>query len=170
MFIPFKELPEKARVWIYQANRPLTDEEQSHVLQQGRLFAEQWVAHGQPLHASVTVLCQHFVVIAVDEQHQLPTGCSIDGSVGFVRSLANALQAKGRPVNFFDRTLIAFWTNDSVALVPLAQAKRQIADGQIPPDTLMFNNLAATKSELTERWQLPVRNAWLARYLPKVNA
>ena len=170
MFIPFEELPEDARVWIYQANCPLTDEEQSHVLQQGRLFAEQWVAHGQPLHASVAVLYQHFVVIAVDEQHQLPTGCSIDSSVGFVRSVTNALQTKGSSIDFFDRTLVALWRNDSVALIPLAQAKRQIADGQIPPDTLMFNNLVATKAELSERWQLPVRDAWLARYLPKVNA
>ena len=170
MFIPFEELPESTRVWIYQASRPLTIEEQGYILQQGRLFAEQWAAHGQQLRASVTVLHQHFVVIAVDEQHQLPTGCSIDGSVSFVRFAANALQAKGAPIDFFDRTLVAFWVNDSVKLIPLAQVKRQITDGQIPPDTLMFNNLAATKAELATRWQLPVQDSWLARYLPKVNA
>ncbi len=170
MFIPFEELPEKARVWIYQANCPLTDEEQRYVLQQGRLFAEQWAAHGQPLSASVTVLHQHFVVIAVDEQHQLPTGCSIDGSVGFVRSVANTLQMKGLSVDFFDRTLVAFWMNDAVALIPLAQAKRQIADGQIPPDTLTFNNLVATRAELATGWQLSIQDSWLARYLPKGDA
>ena len=170
MFIPFKELPEKARVWIYQANRPLVPEEQGYILQQGRLFAEQWAAHGQPLRASVAVFYHHFVVIAVDEQHQLPSGCSIDGSVGFVRSLANVLQARGTSIDFFDRTLVAFWTNDSVELIPLAQVKHQITDGQILPDALMFNNLVGTKSELATRWQLPVQESWLARYLPKVNA
>ena len=134
------------------------------------MFAEQWAAHGQPLRASVTVLHKYFVVIAVDEQHQLPTGCSIDGSVGFIRSVANVLQTKGTPIDFFDRTLVAFRMNNSIELVPLAQVKRQITDGQIPPDTLMFNNLAATKVELATRWQLPVQDSWLARYLPKVNA
>jgi hypothetical protein len=170
MFIPFEELPNNARVWIYQANRSLAPEEQNYVLQQGKLFAEQWAAHGQPLRASVAVLHRHFVVISVDEQHQLPTGCSIDGSVGFVRSVADVLQTKGAPIDFFDRTLVAFWMNDSVELIPLAQVKRQLTDGQIPPDTLMFNNLAATKAELASRWQLPVQESWLARYLPKVSA
>ena len=170
MFILFEELPENARVWVYQSNRPLTPEEQRFILQQGKLFAEQWAAHGQQLRASVTVLRHHFVVIAVDERHQLPTGCSIDGLVGFVRSLANVLQARGTSIDFFDRTLVAFWVNDSVELIPLAQVKRQITDGQIPPDTLMFNNLAATKAELSTRWQLPIQDTWLARYLPKVNA
>ena len=170
MFILFEELPENARVWVYQSNRPLTPEEQRFILQQGKLFAEQWAAHGQQLRASVTVLHHHFVVIAVDEQHQLPTGCSIDSSVGFVRSLANVLQARGTSIDFFDRTLVAFWVNDSVELIPLAQVKRQITDGQIPPDTLMFNNLVGTKAELAAQWQLPVKDAWLARYLPKVNA
>ncbi len=170
MFISFEQLPENARVWIYQANRPFTDEEERFVLQQGKLFAQQWAAHGQGLRASVTVLHRRFVVVAVDEQHQAPTGCAIDGSVGFVRSLAGMLQNQSAPVDFFDRTLVAFWLNDSVALIPLAKAKQQISDGQIQPDTLIFNNLVATKSELTEQWQIPVQNSWLARYLPKVNA
>lgn len=170
MFIPFEQLPENARVWVYQANRPFTDEEERYVLQQGRLFAEQWAAHGQGLRASVNILHHHFLVIAVDEQHQAPTGCSIDGSVGFVRSLAGMLQNQGAPVDFFNRTLVAFWINDSVALIPLAQAKQQISDEQIQPDTLMFNNLIATKAELREQWQIPIQNSWLARYLPKVNA
>ncbi len=170
MYILFEELPNNSRVWIYQANRLLTLGEQKYILQQGKLFAEQWAAHGQRLCASVAVLHQHFVVIAVDEQHQLPTGCSIDSSVGLVRSVANALQTSGAAIDFFDRTLVAFRINDSVKLIPLIQAKGQMAEGRIQPDTLMFNNLVSTKAELEKQWQIPVNESWLARYLPKANA
>lgn len=170
MFIPFEQLPESARVWVYQANRPFTDEEERYILQQGRLFAEQWAAHGQGLRASVDVLYHHFLVIAVDEQHQVPTGCSIDNSVGFVRSVASMFQRQGASIDFFDRTLIGFLINGTVKLIPLVQAKSKISKEQIQPETLMFNNLIATKAALENQWRIPVQGSWLARYLPKVDA
>ena len=170
MYISFEQLPNHARVWVYQANRPLTDQENRFIQQEGERFTAQWVAHGQALQSSVTVLHRHFLVIAVDEQQQAPTGCSIDSSVGFVRSAQSALTQQGAKVNFFDRTLIAFRVNDSVELIPLVQAKSQMAEGRIQPDTLMFNNLVTTKAELEKQWQIPVQESWLARYLPKVNA
>ena len=170
MYLPFEQLPDHARVWVYQANRLLTDQETRFIQQEGQRFAARWAAHGQALQSSVAVLDYHFLVIAVDGQQQAPTGCSIDNSVGFVRSLQNVLTERGAELDFFDRTLVAFRINDSVELIPLAQAKRQMAEGQIQPDTLTFNNLVATKGSLARQWQIPVQESWLARYLPEVNA
>ena len=140
------------------------------MVQQGKQFANQWVTHGQGLRASVAVLHRFFVVLAVDEQHQAASGCSIDSSVGFVRALTNALGSQGAPVDFFDRTLLAFWIDNAVELVSLTEAKQQITEGLLSPDTITFNNLVSTKANLANRWRVSVQNSWLARYLPKVNA
>ena len=170
MYVPFEHLPNHARVWIYQANRPLSDVEIEQTQQWGQPFVEQWAAHGQDLRASVTVRHRHFLIIALDEQHRAASGCSIDSSVGFVRSVEEAFGNRGEPISFFDRTLIAFYQDHSVKLVPLAEAKQQIADGRISPDTYTFNNLVGTKAELEDRWLVTTKDSWLARYLPKVQA
>lgn len=170
MFIPFDQLPSHARVWVYQSNRRLSDDEVRFIEQEGATFSDQWAAHGQALHASVIVQHNHFLIVAVDERELGASGCAIDSSVGFVRSVADALRKAGAPVEFFDRTLVAFWKDDSVALVPLREAKEQIAAGEISADAYLFNNVIATKTALEDAWKVPVRISWLARYLPKVEA
>ena len=170
MHVPFEQLPNHARVWIYQANRALTHQEVEQTLVWSRQFVEQWAAHGQDLYASVNVLRNHFVVIALDEQHHAASGCSIDSSVGFVRALEESFGKNGPAVNFFDRTLVAIDHDRAVKLLPLADIKSQIADGHLPPATLTFNNLIKTKAELESNWLIPIRDSWLARYLPKVEA
>ena len=170
MYVPFENIPEHARVWIYQASRPLSDTEIQLTQQKGQQFVKQWAAHGQDLHASTAVLHRHFLIFALDEHHHAASGCSIDSSVGFVRAIEEALSTSGQTVSFFDRTLIAFYQDDTVRLVPLPDAKTQIATGHIASDTLTFNNLVGTKGDLEDQWLVPIKDSWLARHLPKVQA
>lgn len=170
MFIPFEQLPDHARLWVYQSNRRLSDNEVQLIRQEGARFTDQWAAHGRALRASVTVLHHHFLIIAVDEQYHQASGCSIDSSVGFVRSIESVLMGQGAAVDFFDRTLIAFWIDNSVKLSPLSEAKQQISAGVIQPDTCLFNHLIATKAELETQWKTRLSDSWLARHLPKVRA
>ena len=53
MFVAFHELPATARVWIYQASRPLTDTELTAVQPALQQFAEAWTSHGRTLRASL---------------------------------------------------------------------------------------------------------------------
>ena len=170
MYTPFEDISKQARLWIYQANRPLSDHEVEQTQQWGEQFIEQWAAHGQDLRASITVLHHHFLVIALDEHHHAASGCSIDSSVGFIRAVEEALGENGQPISFFDRTLIAFYENDSVKMVPLAQAKSHMAEGKISPDARMFNNLISIKADVETQWLVAVKDSWLARYLPTIEA
>ncbi len=170
MYIPFDQMPDHARVWIYQADRPLSDQEVQQAQQQGKSFAAEWAAHGQELRASVTVLHQHFLVIALDEHHHAASGCSIDSSVGLVRSLENSFKTPGGPISFMDRTRVAVLQQDQVQLLPLSELKQQLSSGQLAPSTLTFNNTVATKGALNAEWVVAIGQSWLARYLPKVDA
>ncbi|GAK95227.1 hypothetical protein JCM19298_1356 [Nonlabens ulvanivorans] len=44
MHANFKDLPEEARVWIYQANRPFTTDELNELKPQMDNFLQQWTA------------------------------------------------------------------------------------------------------------------------------
>ena len=169
MYAPFNDIPDHARVWIYQANRPLNSHEVQQIRQWGQPFIEKWAAHGQGLRASLEIFHDHFLVIALDEQHHAASGCSIDSSVGFIRALQEAFDETGQPVDFFDRTLIALYPQQSVTLLPLAQVKKQLTEGTLSPDTLTFNNLIENKADLQHRWLIRLRDSWLARYLPEVS-
>lgn len=161
MFVPFNVISNDARVWIYQASRKLTSEEYQTVISKGRQFIDNWGAHGQPLTASIEVLLDRFVIVSVDDYLQLPSGCSIDASVGFIRSLGEELQ-----INFFDRSLVPLWKDETILMVPLTELKNQIKDGKIDADTTLINTLVQKKSELMN-WFIPIKKSWLGRYLPQ---
>ena len=161
MFVTFNTLSDEARIWIYQAERELSSDEHQLVLSMGKEFMDRWGAHGQPLTASIDVLNDYFVVVSVDDYLQLPSGCSIDESVAFVRGLGKQLK-----VDFFDRTKVALWIDDSVQVVPMIQMKQNIKDGKVPEEALLFDTLIEKKSGLSN-WIIPLKNSWLGRYLPQ---
>ena len=169
MYVPFDNLPPHARVWVYQANRVLTDTEAEQALSVGQQFAQQWAAHGQNLAASVTIFYQQFLVVAVDEQVAQASGCSIDRSVAYVKWLEENF-SQSHPISFFDRTQIAFLRDDWIWLVSMKELKQKVADGDISPEILTFNNTVATKQDLQERWIIPAQSSWLARYFSSVSA
>ena len=83
-------LPDGARVWMYTANRVLTDAECKSVQTALSVFRASWAAHGSPLRSESAILLNQVVVLAVDEEPQIATGCSIDASVAALRSLNEA--------------------------------------------------------------------------------
>jgi len=159
MYTSFEEISSKSRIWIYQSDRPLTLEEVEKIEKSGKKFTDGWEAHGKSLQASVKVFHNQFIVIAADENHNMTTGCSIDSSVGFVRSIAADLK-----IDLFDKTQVAFLKDNEVYLSPLKNLKAQVAEGIITEDTLAFNNLVSDKSAMEEQWLTPAKNTWMSRY------
>lgn len=164
MFVPFSTISNDARVWIYQASRKITPEEYQSIVTKGRQFIDNWGTHGQPLTASIEVLEDYFLIISVDDYLQLPSGCSIDASVSFIRSIGEELQ-----INFFDRSLVPLWKNESIVMVPLTELKQQMKEGKIDSDTTLMNTLVEKKSELAN-WLIPIKSSWLGRYLPQATS
>lgn len=161
MYIPFEQMPSHARVWVYQANRNLEEGEVSVILEKSKAFLAQWTAHKQNLHASANVFYARFLVIALDEERSAASGCSIDASVHFIKSLESALQ-----IDFFDRTKIAFLepTSQTLFVEDMKQLKQKVAEGIIQSHTLVFNNLVENLAQLQNEWKVPVQQSWLLRY------
>ncbi|UII34161.1 hypothetical protein LVD17_10095 [Fulvivirga ulvae] len=159
MLIPFENMPDHARVWIYQADRKLANTEVEAVNTTGEKFFEDWAAHGAPLKSSFKIFHNQFLVISVDENFNKASGCSIDSSVGFVRQIEQQ-----HNINFFDRTKVAFIFNEEVYLESLSNLKASVAEGKIDESTLTFNNLVSSKSELESSWVVPAKSTWLGRY------
>jgi hypothetical protein len=165
MYTSFASLPDSARVWVYQANRPLTDADVAQIDAALQPSLSQWAAHGQPLLASAQVVNNRFVVIAVDEGHNLPSGCSIDASTHFLKGIGTQLQA-----DFFDRSAAYAGPNGEVLTLPLPKIKEAVMDGRLTPETTVFNTLVNTKADFAQNWTKPAAQTWLNRYFGRVIA
>ena len=172
MYTPFAQLPDDARLWVYQANRSLTDVDVDQIESSLQPALSQWAAHGQPLLASAQVVANRFVVIAVDEGHNLPSGCSIDASTHFLKTIGQQLSGNS-PVDFFDRSAAYVGPTRSdgsgeVLTLALPTIKHAVMDGRLTPNTLVFNTLVSTKAEFAANWMKPASQTWLNRYFARV--
>ncbi len=159
MFIPFEEIPADSRIWIYQADRKLNDEEVEKVQQKTKSFLNDWAAHGSKLACSSKIFYDQFLVLAVYEGFHQPSGCSIDNSVRFIQSLENWLN-----LSFMDRSKVAFLIDGNLHLETLNGVKKSVEEGHINQDTLVFNNLIDRKEGLENTWLIKAKDSWINRY------
>ncbi|MFN4145953.1 MAG: hypothetical protein ACK4GN_09035 [Runella sp.] len=163
MYIPFDEIDFNARVWVYQANRSLTHDEVQLITDMLKAALEGWQAHQKDLLASGKVFLNRFVVLAVDESHEMPSGCSIDKSVHWLQEIGERLN-----VDFFDRSLAYLDEAGQVQTLALPQIKAAVTSEQLTPDTTVFDNLVANKAQWMGRWKVRAADTWLKRYFAQI--
>ncbi|MBC7448866.1 MAG: hypothetical protein H7330_12490 [Hymenobacteraceae bacterium] len=165
MYVPLNLLPDNARVWVYQAARDLTPAEVELAEAHLRAFCEGWAAHGHPLHGGFGLLENRFIVLAVNEDAALPSGCSIDSSVGALRALSAALG----DLDLLDKAQIAYARADgTVGTIPRAELRAAVADARLTPATPVFDILVPSVGALRTGWRKPAGATWLTRYFPGI--
>ncbi|GAB4002069.1 hypothetical protein GCM10028807_59870 [Spirosoma daeguense] len=162
MYVDFDKLSDKARVWVYQANRLLTDDDIKMIDGLLKPALNQWAAHGQPLLASAEISENRFIVIGVDESYSLPSGCSIDDSARTIRSIGSQIG-----VDFFDRSAIVELADGLVKAIALSDLKNAVESGVLTPDTSVFNTLVPTKADYLTNWRIRAAESWLGRYFKR---
>ncbi|MCK0159292.1 ABC transporter ATPase [Allomuricauda sp. F6463D] len=160
MLVDFNELPDNARVWIYQANRSFTETEINEVKDSVTEFLKEWTAHGSQLQAGFEIKYKRFIVIGLDQTTASASGCSIDASVHFIQSLE-----KKYNVELLDRMNVSFKQGEYIAYKPLKDFKKLAKAKSVSPNTIVFNNLVATKQEYLENWEVPACESWHARFV-----
>jgi len=166
MYISFEQIPASARVWIYQANRTMTDAEVSQIETTLQPAVSKWAAHGASLLASVKVLYNRFVLIALDENQNEASGCSIDASTRWFKDLGNQLN-----IDFFDRSQ-AYVDGEEIKTFSIFQPKKAIESGLVSADTLIFvnNNNIHTLADLSTNWKVKASESYLKRFFNNVGS
>jgi hypothetical protein len=152
------QISENSRIWIYQSDSILKQEEEAEILQILEQFTSNWQAHGHDLAALGEVLYHKFIVLSVDEQVAGATGCSIDKSVVLMKDIEQKFK-----INLFDRFQVAFKLNDELKSCGREEFEEMIKNKQVNENTIVFNNLIQTRKELKTSWEIPFKNSWHAR-------
>lgn len=153
-------MPAHARVWVYKSAKAFTPEQKAAILSRGAAFASSWAAHGAALDACVDVLHDHLVVIAVDEQQAMASGCSIDKSVHLVQALERELG-----ILLTDRMVVLYVSGGAIVTCRVPEVEGLLKSGELKADTIVFDDLVPTVAELKQRLRVPLGATWMVRYL-----
>ncbi|GAB3229554.1 hypothetical protein J0A67_12965 [Algoriphagus aestuariicola] len=161
MYLPFEQMPEYSRVWVYQADKPISESDEQLIRERLVSFCEGWNTHGNLMPTSFDILESQILILAVDESKLGASGCSIDSSVRTLRDLESLLQT-----NLTDQGKISLKRPDGeLRVIPALGVKTRVTSGEIGLDAEVINPQIRVKSDLKNLWQ-PVRNSWLSRYFP----
>ncbi len=155
-----KNMPPNAKLWVYQSNRALTNEEVTEITKSALAFIADWAAHGASLKAGFEIIYNRFIVLAVDEQQALASGCSIDKSVKFIKELEQQFN-----LNLFDRMQIAYRKENEIVVCKLSEFEKLAQQGLVNETTIVFNNMVTTKTAFDNEWEVPLKQSWQSRFL-----
>ena len=147
-----------SRVWIYQSSRLFAMSEALQIEELLEHFVTNWKSHGIPVKGAAYLFFGQFVILMADERATGVSGCSTDSSVRLIKEIENLYK-----VNLFDRQSLAFVIKDKIQLLPLSQLNYAIENNFISPDTLYFNNTVLTKTEMENKWLIPLKESWLSK-------
>jgi len=159
MSIDFHTLPENSRIWIYQAARSFTPQEIKAISKEIQAFLENWKAHGVSLKAAFEIKYKRFIIIGIDQSHQIATGCSIDSSVTFIKKLETKYK-----VNLLDKLNVSYKQGNYIAYKSLKDFIKMAKDKAVTKNTIVFNNLVQTKAEYLDQWEVTASQSWHKRF------
>ena len=160
MLVDFDTLPEESRVWIYQANRSFSEKEISEIEEKLKVFVNAWTAHGQDLQAGFKIVYKRFIVLALNQNLNVATGCSIDASVHFIQELE-----KEYGVDLMDKMNVSYKQGEFIAHKSLIDFKKMAKQKAVSKNTIVFNNLVTNIAEFKENWEVPASESWHSRFL-----
>lgn len=159
MYVPFEEMPEHSRIWIYQSNRKFSDEEVQDIEKELLEFTTQWAAHATPLQASFAVKYNRFIILVVDQDVHPASGCSIDASVRIIQQFE---QKYG--VDLMDKMNVTYKSGDFIAYKTLIDFKKMVKEKAVSDQTIVFNNLVNDLGEFNDFWEVPASESWHSRF------
>lgn len=137
----FPELPSQSRVWLYLADRPMDDTELNFAYEKLELFLSGWAAHNKKLSCDGTILFSQYLILSVDESVENASGCSVDSSVRFVKTLGQELN-----IDFFNRMNVLVIENNKTKTENYFEASNA--------KKTFFNPLIENIGQLRNEWVL----------------
>ena len=154
MLVDFDLLPDDSRIWIYPASQKLTNFQENYILDYASNHLKDWLAHELALTSGITILESRFVVVALDENKNRASGCSIDILQNKIQEIEKALS-----ISLMNRLNIFCIINDVITCIPVTKLGININQ-----DTLFYDFTIQRKSEISS-WLKPIKEGWCNKFL-----
>lgn len=151
------------RVWVYLSSKAFTPGLEAKIKADVQHFLDEWNAHGTSLESSFDILHNHFIVIRADEERFAASGCSIDKQLRFIKEVEQKYD-----LELLNRLLVAYKTSEGVNVVHASKIPSLLSSGAVNENTVVYNVGIANDSEFNSKFEIPLKESWLSKYLQPV--
>ena len=149
MLVDFSNISDNSRIWIYASLCRLNNDQEKYITNFLSSHLQTWEAHKVPLTASVTILENHFIVIALDEDINKASGCSIDTLQHKIQELEQYLS-----ISLTNRLNIFCLLGGKIECIPSAELSSMALE-----DTLFYDLTIQKKHEL-DSYLKTIKDGW----------
>lgn len=153
-------LSQNSKIWIFQSTRNFNAEEITEIESTLDAFMQEWNAHGAKLTAAYAIPYDRFIVLAVDENIEPASGCSIDSMTRIIKGLEEKYK-----FGLLNRMLVSYKLDDEIITLPLNEFKQKVKNNEIPEHASVFHNGINKLNEFEEGWELPLEESWVKSLL-----
>ena len=154
----WSDMSENARVWVFTADRWMDDKDLEVLSHEMTSFTGDWKAHQVDLKAGWLCWKGRVLLVAVDEEIQEATGCSID-------ALTHCMQSVGMKmgIDWFNRMQVIhqMGSNDWVQ-TPMHEFWALRKAGRVQDSDFVINALAKTKGDWQTTGIQQFKDSWHA--------
>lgn len=151
------ELSNQSKLWFFQVMEPLSHDQMQYVKESLEDFLSSWKAHGAALFAGYEILHDRIVVVAVDEEKAMATGCSIDKLTHLFKEIGAQ-----SGLDFFNRMIVHYEDNGQIQSTPLNQFWALRKANKIDDQTIVLDTTVKTLGEFKSGWKKPFSVSWHA--------
>jgi hypothetical protein len=160
--VPFENLPDASRVWVFGSDKPLTEESTTALLKGVETHLTNWKAHGAPLTVGSQFRDKRFLVVAVDQSTAGATGCSIDGLFRVLQGLETQIGASmvggGRVFYRGEVGTVQSTTRDQIPAL--------VQSGAITKDTVVFDTSITDLGAFRSGFEKRAKESWIKDLMP----
>lgn len=160
MLVSFDKLPLNSRVWVYSSNRKFIQKEIISIRKDLEDFLSNWTSHNQNLETAFELRYDRFIIIAVNQELNSASGCSIDESVRFIKKLENKYE-----VDLLDKMNVIYKQDKHLYHKKLNEFISMYKNNSVSLNTVVFNNLVNTVGEYKVKWEVPAKESWHNRFM-----
>ncbi len=154
--VPFTELPDDARLFIFASPEPVAAATSRELLERVDAFLEEWHAHGHPVVGGRDWRHDRFLMIAADERATGVSGCSTDALFRVFKAAERDLG-----ITLLDGSLVWYRAGDEIRSTTRADFRERVRQGEVTQDTIVFDNSATSVDAVRHgRWERPMRESW----------
>ena len=154
MSTDFKNMPEDAKIWIFPSRKKFYANEIEGLENKISVFTKTWMDNNPTLKATSFLKYNRFVVICATLETAISTTITNE-LIAFII----ALQADYN-TELMDKMNACFKQGEYVQYKELKDFKKLIKDKAVNKNTIVFDNLVATKQEFETYWELPASESW----------
>jgi hypothetical protein len=158
----FSKLPDESRLFLYRASQKLNNEQEIILQKELSLFLDSWQAHQKDLYASFKIDFQRLVLVGVDQNKEMASGCSIDSLVHFFKNLENKIG-----ISFFDTSFFVSPSDNLSQIITYKNTqtlKEDIENKKISVDDFIYNFGVQTLKDWKEKGKITFEKHLFAKY------